>query len=284
MGAARDVAVSEALERAGRRLARTGSPYAVDPGEVRNGSGDPYQCVHAVLAGVDRPRLDRPVPVPTDLPWATGLATDDLPTVPDSLSIPPSGRGRTPPTPPPNASSSSTLADYDECARPPRARCDLAPVARTSSGAASTPGSSCTDSGDRRRASFRKELGWREFYADVLHHRPETGADGLDRKMAEMEVDGAAPPRFDAWCEGRTGHPIVDAGMRQLLAEGWMHNRVRMLSASFLVKDLHLDWRRGARLFMAHLVDGDLASNQHGWQWVAGTGTERRPTSGSSTP
>ena len=76
---------------------------------------------------------------------------------------------------------------------------------------------------------------------------------------------------------GRTGYPIVDAGMRQLIGEGWMHNRVRMIVASFLVKDLHLDWRRGARLFMERLVDGDLASNAHGWQWVAGTGTDAAP-------
>jgi deoxyribodipyrimidine photo-lyase len=82
---------------------------------------------------------------------------------------------------------------------------------------------------------------------------------------------------FESWCEGRTGYPIVDAGMRQLKREAWMHNRVRMLVASFLVKDLHLDWRRGARFFMAHLVDGDLASNQHGWQWAAGTGTDAAP-------
>ena len=74
-----------------------------------------------------------------------------------------------------------------------------------------------------------------------------------------------------------TGYPIVDAGMRQLLAEGWMHNRVRMITASFLVKDLHLAWQRGAAWFLAHLVDGDLASNNHGWQWVAGSGTDAAP-------
>ena len=79
------------------------------------------------------------------------------------------------------------------------------------------------------------------------------------------------------WAEGRTGYPVVDAGMRQLAGEGWVHNRVRMIVASFLVKDLHLDWRRGARHFMQLLVDGDLASNQHGWQWTAGCGTDAAP-------
>ncbi len=82
---------------------------------------------------------------------------------------------------------------------------------------------------------------------------------------------------FAAWAAGRTGYPLVDAGMRQLLVEGWMHNRVRMVTASFLVKDLHLAWERGARHFLAHLVDGDLASNNHGWQWTAGVGTDAAP-------
>ncbi len=80
-----------------------------------------------------------------------------------------------------------------------------------------------------------------------------------------------------AWELGRTGFPIVDAGMRQLHAEAYVHNRVRMIVASFLVKDLHIDWRRGARHFLQHLVDGDLASNNSGWQWVAGTGTDPSP-------
>ncbi|MCB1238593.1 MAG: FAD-binding domain-containing protein, partial [Tetrasphaera sp.] len=81
----------------------------------------------------------------------------------------------------------------------------------------------------------------------------------------------------EAWRQGRTGYPIVDAGMRQLLATGWMHNRVRMITASFLTKDLHVWWPIGARHFLDHLVDGDLASNSHGWQWVAGTGTDASP-------
>jgi deoxyribodipyrimidine photo-lyase len=97
--------------------------------------------------------------------------------------------------------------------------------------------------------------------------------------MRSMKVDSGkrADERFAAWCDGITGYPIVDAGMRQLRAEGWMHNRVRMIVASFLVKDLHVDWTRGAAWFMHNLVDGDLASNQHGWQWTAGTGTDPAP-------
>jgi deoxyribodipyrimidine photo-lyase len=126
---------------------------------------------------------------------------------------------------------------------------------------------------------FRSELCWREFYADVLANRPASAWNNLQRKMDTMPVDtdASARERFKRWAAGLTGYPIVDAGMRQLLATGWMHNRVRMVVASFLVKQLHLPWQWGARHFMRHLVDGDLASNNHGWQWVAGTGTDAAP-------
>ena len=127
--------------------------------------------------------------------------------------------------------------------------------------------------------ALAREIAWREFYADVLWHRPDSAWEPLVPAGAHLRVDSGpeADARFRAWAEGRTGYPLVDAGMRQLAAEGWMHNRVRMLTASFLVKDLHLDWRRGAAHFMDLLVDGDLASNTHGWQWVAGTGTDAAP-------
>jgi deoxyribodipyrimidine photo-lyase len=127
--------------------------------------------------------------------------------------------------------------------------------------------------------TFAKELAWRDFYAAVLEAWPESAWRSWDPTMATMRVDHGrrADEHFAAWCDGRTGFPIVDAGMRQLRAEGWMHNRVRMITASFLVKDLHIDWTRGARHFMAHLVDGDIPSNNHGWQWVAGTGTDAAP-------
>ena len=126
---------------------------------------------------------------------------------------------------------------------------------------------------------FRTEVAWREFYAAVLAFFPDSARSSFRPEMAALDIDTGpdADRRFDAWVEGRTGYPIVDAGMRQLAGEAWMHNRVRMITASFLVKDLHIDWRRGARLFMARLQDGDLASNQHNWQWVAGAGTDPAP-------
>jgi deoxyribodipyrimidine photo-lyase len=125
-------------------------------------------------------------------------------------------------------------------------------------------------------STYRSELAWREFYADVLHRRPDSAREYLRPEFARMEYDDPGADLV-AWQEGRTGFPIVDAGMRQLRATGWMHNRVRMIVASFLVKDLHLEWQHGARHFMRWLVDGDLASNQHGWQWVAGCGTDAAP-------
>ena len=110
----------------------------------------------------------------------------------------------------------------------------------------------------------------------MLFHRPESARDYYKPEFARMDYD-VPGDQLQAWREGRTGFPIVDAGMRQLRATGWMHNRVRMIVASFLVKDLHVEWQHGARHFLHWLVDGDLASNQHGWQWTAGCGTDAAP-------
>lgn len=129
---------------------------------------------------------------------------------------------------------------------------------------------------------FARQLAWREFYADVLWHRPEAIWTSLDERFdsdmryADMNHQQTADD-YEAWTRGRTGYPYVDAGMRQLLAEGWMHNRLRMVTASFLIKDLHLPWQLGARWFLQHLVDADIANNQLGWQWVAGCGTDAAP-------
>ena len=135
------------------------------------------------------------------------------------------------------------------------------------------------DPGDAGSDSFRNELCWREFFADVLFHRPDAARHPYRPGWERFPVDTgpSAKELFEAWAHGRTGYPIVDAGMRQLRTEGWMPNRVRMVAASFLIKDLHLDWRRGARWFMQHLADADLASNQLNWQWVAGSGTDAAP-------
>jgi len=110
-----------------------------------------------------------------------------------------------------------------------------------------------------------------------LHHFPHMAHADLDPRFARFAWADPSPALFDAWCNGRTGVPLVDAGMRQLLAEGWMHNRVRMVAASFLVKNLRMHWLHGARWFHRHLVDADVACNSMGWQWVAGTGADAAP-------
>ena len=141
-----------------------------------------------------------------------------------------------------------------------------------------------TDIADEDIAAFIRQLAFREFYADYLYHRPETGWSDVNPKFAsfvwnELPEGWRDNPTGDylAWIEGRTGFPLIDAGMRQLAATGWMHNRVRMLVASFLTKDLHLRWQYGAAYFLDLLVDGDFATNQHSWQWAAGTGTDASP-------
>lgn len=126
---------------------------------------------------------------------------------------------------------------------------------------------------------FRKELAWREFYADVLFHNPHTLGDYFEPRFAKLRYDDPADHagKLTAWKEGKTGFPIVDAAMRQLLHSGWMHNRARMIVASFLIKDLHFEWQVGAKFFEEHLSDFDPASNSHGWQWTAGCGTDASP-------
>ena len=122
--------------------------------------------------------------------------------------------------------------------------------------------------------AFVRQLSWRDFFHQLLAARP----DLADRDMRDRGTPSGAPPAvIAAWSEGRTGFPLVDAGMRQLQTEGFMHNRVRMVVASFLTKDLDVAWQVGARHFMKWLVDGDVACNQLNWQWVAGTGTDANP-------
>jgi deoxyribodipyrimidine photo-lyase len=123
---------------------------------------------------------------------------------------------------------------------------------------------------------FVKELAWREFYADVLHQNPHSLTDYLDVKFKKMRYNDPGKA-LDAWKQGNTGYPMVDAGLRQLRQTGWMHNRVRMIVASFLIKDLHIEWQHGADWFERNLTDFDPASNSHGWQWTAGCGTDAAP-------
>ncbi|MCX4694848.1 deoxyribodipyrimidine photo-lyase [Streptomyces sp. NBC_01408] len=126
-------------------------------------------------------------------------------------------------------------------------------------------------------AAFVRQLCWRDFHHQVLAARPRAAVEDYRSRGDRWRTGAAAEEETEAWKAGRTGYPVVDAAMRQLRHEGWMHNRSRLLAASFLTKTLYVDWRTGARHFLGLLVDGDLANNQLNWQWVAGTGTDTRP-------
>ncbi|WP_327287000.1 cryptochrome/photolyase family protein [Streptomyces sp. NBC_01198] len=125
--------------------------------------------------------------------------------------------------------------------------------------------------------AFVRQLCWRDFNRQLLAARTAVSAADYRGRQDRWRTGRTAEADAEAWREGRTGYPVVDAAMRQLRAEGWMHNRGRLLVASFLTKTLYVDWRVGARYFLDQLVDGDIANNQLNWQWVAGTGTDTRP-------
>lgn len=126
------------------------------------------------------------------------------------------------------------------------------------------------------RATFRSELCWRDFYYQILFHHPRVTRESFNEKYAELRWRNDAD-QIAAWRAGQTGYPVVDAAMRQLVALGWMHNRARMITASFLTKHLLTNWTVGEAHFMDHLTDGDLASNNGGWQWAASVGTDAQP-------
>ena len=130
--------------------------------------------------------------------------------------------------------------------------------------------------GSTGAASWLSELIWRDFYIQILHHHPQVVDCAFKPEYDRIRWE-EAPELFAAWCDGRTGYPLVDAAMRQLNTTGYMHNRLRMVTASFLTKDLGLDWRLGERYFALKLNDFDLAANNGGWQWAASTGCDAQP-------
>jgi deoxyribodipyrimidine photo-lyase len=288
-GAERDKRVEAALEDDGRQLVRTGSPYAVAPGRVVNGEGSAYRVFTPFSKAWRAHGWREPASRPRALDWlqldGTGIPKDpgvDGKTLPDPgeqaahdrlAAFLPTVAGYAKDRNLPANEATSRLSPYLKygCIHPRTVLSQLAKVRAKGGGGSDSKGFD----------TFENELAWREFYADVLWQHPASARSDLTAALEGMDYadvsSGAGAERFEAWKQGRTGFPIVDAGMRQLLAEGWMHNRVRMIAASFLVKDLHVWWPLGARWFLDQLVDGDLASNNHGWQWVAGTGTDAAP-------
>ena len=282
-GRRRDDAVAKALGDKDIEWVETGTPYAVGPGLVVNGSGEPYKVFTPFSKAWRAHGWPDPAPTPRELPLrharndadATAAVKDAL-AAPDLPDLPPAGeeaalrRWR--------AFRDEALAAYaDDRDRPDRdGTSRLSPYLKLG---VVHPRTLLADlAGERAQGArtYADELAWREFYADVLWNQPRTAWHDLRPEMSRMRYD-EPEDGIEAWRTGHTGYPVVDAGMRQLLAQGWMHNRVRMITASFLTKDLHVWWPVGARHFLEHLVDGDIASNNHGWQWVAGTGTDASP-------
>ena len=275
-GTRRDAAVAARLAADGVELRLLDRPYAVAPGSVRKDDDTPYSVFTPFSRVWQRIGWETPLGA-AQVQWRR-LASDGLPSAPTTDSrLPPAGEAAAHERW--ERFADEELDRYAEQRNQPgiEGTSGLSPYLRWG---ALHPRQLLARLGDvDGHRVFRSELAWRDFYADVLFRRPETAWRNLQPKMDAMQLDTdeRARQRFAAWQAGRTGYPIVDAGMRQLLATGWMHNRVRMIVASFLVKDLHLPWQWGARHFMDHLVDGDLASNSHGWQWTAGTGTDAAP-------
>jgi deoxyribodipyrimidine photo-lyase len=281
-GARRDRHVQDALPGEVDWV-ETGTPYAVGPGLVRNGSGDPYKVFTPFakawrahgwpgpaaypegLSVVDLGRDDR-----ADRTVDAALAAEGLPDLPPAGEQAALARWK--------AFVAEDLAGYDRGRDRPAddSTSRMSPYLKLGAVHPRTLLADLREEGGTSVERFVSELAWREFYADVLHHHPRSAWADLRTELSGLRYD-EPDDAIEAWKRGQTGYPIVDAGMRQLLATGWMHNRVRMITASFLTKDLHVWWPLGARWFLERLVDGDLASNNHGWQWVAGTGTDAAP-------
>ncbi|MCV7179075.1 cryptochrome/photolyase family protein [Mycolicibacterium sphagni] len=282
-GVRRDDAVGAALADAGAALRATGSPYLVSPGRVTKDDGTPYKVFTPYFArwrevGWRAPAASTKAKVswidPAEVSSKLHVKAPDPGVELDIEAGEAAALARW------EEFVDSRLADYAE----DRNRPDKPGSSRMSAHlkfGTIHPRTMAVDLNSRATGAgaYLRELAFRDFYATVLHEWPESAWWNWNGKFDAIEVDtdAHADEAYEAWKAGRTGYPIVDAGMRELSESGLMHNRVRMIVASFLVKDLHLPWQWGARWFLEQLVDGDMASNQHGWQWCAGSGTDAAP-------
>ena len=277
-GVQRDERVRAALAEHGMELVETGSPYAVAPGRVTKDDGTAYRVYTPFYRAWMRHGWRAPA-ADVEAEYVMPLECHGYPERPDlPFALPAAGEAAA--LERWAAFRAAGLTAYDDTRNFP-ALDGTSSMGHHLKWGEIHPRTILADLGDSAgEETFRKEIAWREFYADVMHQRPESARASMDVRFDDdfaWDSGERADALFEAWAAGRTGYPFVDAGMRQLLAEGWMHNRVRMVVASFLVKDLHLPWQRGAAHFMRWLRDGDLASNSHGWQWTAGCGTDASP-------
>ncbi|PSP67956.1 deoxyribodipyrimidine photo-lyase [Halobacteriales archaeon QS_1_69_70] len=284
----RDDRVAAALSEAGVTPQRFHDAICHPPGSITTNAGDPYQ-VYTYFWKTWRDReKDDPRPVP-ELASVETIDDESLPDLgalgfdPPTASIPPgstdAARDRL------EAFLDGDVFDYadrrdypaDDCTSrlSPHLKFGTVGVREVDQGVRAVRDGSAGD--DRESVvEFRSQLAWRAFYAHVLHYNPEV----VTENYADFEHDiewADDPAHVEAWKRGETGYPIVDAGMRQLRTEAYMHNRVRMIVASFLTKDLLCDWRHGYAHFREYLVDHDTANDNGGWQWAASTGTDAQP-------
>ena len=280
------------LEEAGLKLVVGGSNYAVAPGVVRKPDGTPYRVYtpfykNWVQVGWSLPHsLETGAVFERDHEMHNGLESPDYPPAFAGVATDTAALAGI------KAGEAFALRTFERFKgrgahlnyQENRNRADLSGTSHLGhalSHGEIHPRTLLADLGESEgEITFAKELAWREFYADVLWHNPSSLTEYLEPRFAKMRYDDSTElgeTRLAAWQSGRTGYPMVDAGMRQLLAEGWVHNRLRMIVASFLVKDLHIEWQRGADWFETWLTDFDPASNAHGWQWTAGCGTDASP-------
>lgn len=277
-GVAEQNEVGLTLKAAGIHLQLGDSYYAVAPGTITKPDGGPYKVYTPFFNNWFKASWSVPVALAEGFDWFEPLECQGrpLPTADSPFKV---RAGEAFALETFEKFKKRALFDYDEL----RNRADLSGTSHLSHALAFGeihPRTILADLADSPGHNvFRKEIAWREFYADVLWHNPQSVDQYYEPRFAKMAYDKgkAADAKLIAWQQGLTGYPMVDAGMRQLLATGWMHNRVRMIVASFLVKDLHLEWQQGAKWFEKNLSDFDPASNSHGWQWTAGCGTDASP-------
>lgn len=288
---ARDADIAHALKAEGVDCKGWNGALLTRPGAVQTGSGGPYKVFTPFFRTLmETAESPPPTPAP-DVIWTpddiAGDAIDDWrlhPTRPDwsrGFDWAPGEDGAQGAL---SAFLTQGLGDYadgrDRPAQPATSRLsphlhfgEISPWRAVTAAREAAAGGRVSP---HQAETFVKEIGWREFSAHLMHHFPYI-VDRAFRPEYEAMPWRDDADAFDAWTQGRTGYPLVDAGMRQLWVTGWMHNRVRMVVASFLVKHLLIDWRRGEAWFWDTLVDADLASNVQNWQWVAGSGADAAP-------
>lgn len=277
-GMAEQVQVANALEAIGKKLVLEGANYAVTPGAVfKPTDRSAYRVYTPFYKAWFEIGWPEPFKLPKKTVWGQASSTKTpKPTKPAQFKV---RAGEQFALDTFERFKKRALFDYSEN----RNRADISGTSKLSHALAHGEIHPRTLLADLRDTAghnvFRKEIAWREFYADVLFRNPHTVNDYYVPRFSKMRYDKGkdAVEKLERWTTGTTGFPMVDAGMRQLAAEGWMHNRVRMIVASFLVKDLHLEWQQGADWFEQCLSDFDPASNSHGWQWTAGCGTDASP-------